>query len=246
VPIPNLDSPSSPTNANRALYARDRSPKEEGILPTLPRCGTIPRITGETLAGLLSGNYDRYFKELFIIDCRYGYEYAGGHIRGAVNANSPETLIDGFFARPTAHAVMIFHCEFSHNRGPQLAQLFREIDRDMNKLTYPNLFYPNLYVLDGGYKEFYAQYPQFCDGGYTRMLDEPHRQNGNLTRETTQFRKVVEQLESRHRKALVATNRPVGHELLKSPVGFGGAAETSPVTARMLAFSTSPLQPRRI
>jgi M-phase inducer tyrosine phosphatase len=228
------------------LFKRAYPTKEDGILPTLPRSGTIPRITGETVTGVLSGNYEAHFKDLFIVDCRYGYEYAGGHIRGAVNASSPETLIDGFFAEPIAHAVVIFHCELSHNRGPQLAQLFREIDRDMNKLIYPHLFYPNVYILDAGYKKFYAQHPQFCDGGYTRMLDLPHRENGTLTRETAQFRRAVEQLENRHRKALVAANRPIGHELLKSPVPFGGAAATSPTTARMLAFSTNPPQPRGI
>jgi rhodanese-related sulfurtransferase len=193
---------------------------------------------------LLSGVYDAQFHDLFIIDCRYGYEYAGGHIRGAINANSPETLIDGFFSHPVRNSVVIFHCEFSHNRGPQLAQLFREIDRDMNKLSYPNLFYPNVYVLDGGYKAFYAQHPQLCNGGYTRMLDDAHKQNGNLTRETTQFRKNVEQLETRHRAALTATNRPVGHEKLKSPGSFG--TDVSPTTARMMDFSPSPLQRRRI
>jgi M-phase inducer tyrosine phosphatase len=193
---------------------------------------------------LLSGVYDAHFKDLFIVDCRYGYEYAGGHIRGAVNANSPETLIDGFFSRALPNSVVVFHCEFSHNRGPQLAQLLREIDRDMNKLSYPTLFYPNVFVLDGGYKGFYGEHQQFCDGGYTRMLDDAHKQNGNLMRETTQFRKAVEQLETRHRVALTATNRPAGHETLKSPVG--GSTTVSPTTARMMDFTPSPIQRRRI
>ena len=29
----------------------------------------------------------------------------------------------------------------------------REKDRALNE--YPNLFYPNIYILDGGYKQFY-------------------------------------------------------------------------------------------
>jgi M-phase inducer tyrosine phosphatase len=152
---------------------------------------------------------------------------------------------DGFFADPAPGTVIVFHCEFSHNRGPQLASVFRELDRDLNKHCYPNIFYPDVFVLDGGYRQFHADHPEWCNGGYTRMLDDVHRTNGNLTRETASWRKTVEQLEGRHRKALVAISKPANHDLLKSPVALGAAVD-SPISSRMLNFSASPLQPRRL
>jgi M-phase inducer tyrosine phosphatase len=242
IPVPQLGSPKSPS---RASYYQDRSPKDECFLPTLPRSGSIPKITCDTLVGLLTGAFDSHFAELYILDARYRYEFEGGHIKGAINVDSASVLSDGFFAHPTPNAVIVFHCEFSHNRGPQLAGVFRELDRDMNKHCYPSLFYPNAYILGGGYRQFHADHPEFCDGGYTRMLDDEHRMNGNLMRETTRWKRMFEELEGRHRKALVAINKPANHELLKSPVALGAAAN-SPISSRMMSFVASPLQPRRI
>ena len=245
IPLPELDDfPSPKRSPNQASYYRDGSPKDNYFLPTLPLSGSVPRITGDTLVDLLNGEYDEYFEDLFIIDCRYDYEYAGGHIRGATNINDPQVLLDGFFSEPLQNAVVVFHCEFSHNRGPQLAGIFRELDRDMNKMYYPHLYYPNVFVLDGGYRQFYQDYPYMCDGGYTRMLDDYHRANGDLTRATTLFRRNVEKHESHHRQALVAVNRSrVNHDFMKSPVG-GSDWDNSPVAARMLNFLASPLAQR--
>ena len=70
---------------------------------------------------------------------------------------------------PTDH-VFVFHCEYSQERGPRLLnvrclpavrfvcapqqcfQLLREMDRKINQ--YPTLSYPQLYILDLGYKNF--------------------------------------------------------------------------------------------
>jgi M-phase inducer tyrosine phosphatase len=217
---------------------------ERHFVPTLPCSGNIPRITGDTLCDILCGVYDTHFSELYIIDCRYAYEYEGGHIKGAINDNSANVFTEGFFTNPAPNTVVVFHCEFSHNRGPQLAGVFRELDRELNKQCYPNLFYPDVYVLDGGYRQFHADHPELCDGGYTKMLDDTHRTNGNLTRETASWRKTVEQLEGKHRRPLVAINNPANHGLLKSPVAPGAAAN-SPISSRMLNFAASPMQPRR-
>jgi M-phase inducer tyrosine phosphatase len=153
--------------------------------------------------------------------------------------------MDGFFCDLIPNAVVIFHCEFSHNRGPQLAGIFREIDRDMNKYSYPDLHYPDVYVLDGGYRQFHIERPELCSGGYTRMLDDVHRANGNLTRETTAWRRTVERLEIKRRKPLVAINQPANYDLLKSPIAMSSPAN-SPVGSRMLNFVASPIVPRRV
>lgn len=52
--------------------------------------------------------------------------------------------------------VLIFHCEFSSERGPRMCRFIRKRDRAMNE--YPRLHYPELYILKGGYKEFFQHF----------------------------------------------------------------------------------------
>ncbi|OHT01964.1 hypothetical protein TRFO_31034 [Tritrichomonas foetus] len=63
--------------------------------------------------------------------------------------------------------LIIFHCEFSHQRGPELASIFRKIDRKVN--SYPNLFYPDVYVLDGGIANVYYKEPNLILNHYLKM-----------------------------------------------------------------------------
>jgi hypothetical protein len=47
------------------------------------------------------------------------------------------------------------------------------MDRDVNKECYPQLHYPEMYLLHGGYKAFYESHPPLCDpSGYTPMLNQ--------------------------------------------------------------------------
>ncbi|XP_063489491.1 M-phase inducer phosphatase 2 isoform X8 [Symphalangus syndactylus] len=57
--------------------------------------------------------------------------------------------------------ILIFHCEFSSERGPRMCRFIRERDRAVN--DYPSLYYPEMYILKGGYKEFFPQHPNFCE-----------------------------------------------------------------------------------
>ena len=53
--------------------------------------------------------------------------------------------------------ILIFHCEFSSERGPRMCSFIRERDRASN--DYPSLYYPEMYILKGGYKDFFPQHP---------------------------------------------------------------------------------------
>ena len=60
-----------------------------------------------------------------IIDCRYPYEFEGGHVRGAVNIWDREELKETYFLAPRhpeegQRSVIVFHCEFSSKRGPDM------------------------------------------------------------------------------------------------------------------------------
>ena len=47
--------------------------------------------------------------------------------------------------------ILVFHCEFSSERGPRQLRYLRACDRTRN--PYPKLHYPEIYLLYGGYKE---------------------------------------------------------------------------------------------
>jgi hypothetical protein len=55
------------------------------------------------------------------VDCRFPYEYEGGHIAGAVNVNTWDALETYFLESPKqGKTVVIFHCEYSAHRAPRL------------------------------------------------------------------------------------------------------------------------------
>ena len=78
------------------------------------------------------------------------------------------------FTRPDV--LLIFHCEFSQQRGPRLCRLLRDVDRKLNESRYPDLYYPEMYVMDGGYKQFFKSHPELCQGSYVPMLEKDKRE----------------------------------------------------------------------
>lgn len=93
------------------------------------------------MGDLLDGKYQSRIRRFHILDCRFDYEYAGGHIAGAVNVKSMDALDDLLLsAEKGVHVngdalpvpnrsgeleageqvVLIFHCEFSAKRAPTL------------------------------------------------------------------------------------------------------------------------------
>ncbi|NXT30215.1 MPIP1 phosphatase, partial [Syrrhaptes paradoxus] len=110
------------------------------------------------IVSVLTGKFASFIKECVIIDCRYPYEYEGGHIKGAVNLHMEEDVEDYLLKKPikpseNKRVIIVFHCEFSSERGPRMCRFVRERDRLGNE--YPNLHYPELYVLKGGYRDFF-------------------------------------------------------------------------------------------
>ncbi|ORX92110.1 Rhodanese-like protein, partial [Basidiobolus meristosporus CBS 931.73] len=94
-----------------------------------------------------------------IIDCRFEYEYHGGHIPGAINLSNLEQLETWFaechaLARSTA-PILILHCEHSQFRAPKMASRLRSLDRVHNLAVYPQLTFPQVYILYGGYRSLY-------------------------------------------------------------------------------------------
>ena len=42
----------------------------------------------------------------------------------------------------------------------------RNLDRHMNRDRYPKIFYPESYLLEGGYQKFYNEFPHLCKDKY--------------------------------------------------------------------------------
>lgn len=83
---------------------------------------TVPRITKETMVDVLDGKYRHSFDETIVIDCRFEYEYEGGHIEGAINFNNKEALANDLFEikplNKPQNPLLILHCEYSAHRAP--------------------------------------------------------------------------------------------------------------------------------
>lgn len=150
----------------------------------LPRCtsrkhGDLACINAETMTELLHGKYNSDIEELHVIDCRYPYEYDGGHISIAKNIFTRPQIYDEYFRSPiqakdpSKRIVFVFHCEFSSERAPALLRYMRSEDRNIHAANYPALHYPEIYLLEGGYKAFFEYSTEFCQPNFYRtMLDE--------------------------------------------------------------------------
>ncbi|KAL3865040.1 hypothetical protein ACJMK2_006673 [Sinanodonta woodiana] len=152
-------------------------------LPTIPgRHRDLTSISCHTMAALVRGTYSDEIKHFTIIDCRYPYEYNGGHIKGAVNMYRREEIQELLHSPRVKYVgkngILIFHCEFSSERGPKLYRFLRGLDRNLHKENYPQLHYPEVYLLDGGYKAFFESYKELCEPiHYTPMLHTDHSED---------------------------------------------------------------------
>ncbi|KAH7726486.1 Protein CDC-25.1 [Aphelenchoides avenae] len=118
-------------------------------------------ITGQTLTTEIKRlGWSAFAKKYIVVDCRYPYEYAGGHIKCAINVHDKSQLAPHFF--PVHDRIPIFHCEFSHKRGPTMAEALRDFDRRVNLDRHldggPSVHYQEIYLLEGGYKAFFEQF----------------------------------------------------------------------------------------
>jgi M-phase inducer tyrosine phosphatase len=136
----------------------------------------IPRVSTGTFLDLLDGKYNDCFTQKIIIDCRFEYEYEGGHIDGAVNYNDKELLARHLFETPMeGKTILIFHCEYSVHRAPRMARHVRAEDRTANTEFYPRLTYPEVYILEGGYSDFFKMHRDRCyPQAYVEMDAEEH------------------------------------------------------------------------
>uniref|UniRef100_A0A8C4NW33 M-phase inducer phosphatase n=1 Tax=Dicentrarchus labrax TaxID=13489 RepID=A0A8C4NW33_DICLA len=153
------------------------------VLPTVDgKHQDLKYITSETMVAAVSNQFNHLVEQVIVIDCRYPYEFEGGHIKGALNLHQEDQVEDFLLKTPIIpscqdkRVVIIFHCEFSSERGPRMCRFVRERDRAMNE--YPKLHYPELYILKGGYKDFFPHFQSQCEPeSYRPMHHEDYKED---------------------------------------------------------------------
>nr|CDJ96749.1 Rhodanese domain containing protein [Haemonchus contortus] len=209
-------------------------------------------ISAETLASEIRRlGPDEFERRYLLIDCRYPYEYEGGHVKCAINLHDQNELENLFFPddpnHPIRSRIPIFYCEFSQKRGPGMALALRSIDRMRNELNYPKVDYAEMYLLDHGYRKFWNDgcYKSECvPCGYVPMTDSAHvssliKYKWHKSKSTSQLivREPLRKVSLyRHRSLMqVCTEVETTAEVVISPT-----AKTPLLAPRRLEFTDSP------
>ena len=99
------------------------------------------------VSDFLSGAYANTIDHVTVIDCRYPCEYHGGHIEGTVNLYTKaqiQAFLEETVTSSSRKHVIIFHCEFSSERGPKMYRHLRGLDREAKQDSYPRLNFPEV------------------------------------------------------------------------------------------------------
>jgi rhodanese-related sulfurtransferase len=156
-------------------------------LPAVPTAAELPQglyaISPETVVRLILGmpvfSDGRANPPHVILDSRFAFEFEAGHLKGARRVDSVEQIKEQFFPGTQQFdnpLCVIVHCEFSQARGPRTVRVFRQHDRQMVGIAnYPRLYYPNVFLLEGGFKGFWeGGYDRACIDGSYRPMADPH------------------------------------------------------------------------
>ncbi|MCP9262688.1 hypothetical protein DINM_006045 [Dirofilaria immitis] len=143
-------------------------------------------ISAETLAALLmSMTMEQFLQRFILIDCRYPFEFLGGHIRGAYNLFDPAAVEAVFYPDDMEQRTQLMtKSQFSIANSPKNEHLqctayeLRALDRKLNVGRYPMVDYPEMYLLQYGYRNFYLSFSEVPDllqpKGYVKMSDAAH------------------------------------------------------------------------
>ncbi|KAH7459420.1 M-phase inducer phosphatase 3 [Phytophthora ramorum] len=151
------------------------------ILPTVysGRHPDLNVITPGTVANVLRGEFKDELADFELLDCRFPFEFEGGSLKGAISLCDPDRMDAKFFLSTAlencTRTALIFFCEFSANRAPKMLRHVRNVDRRLHADSYPELYYPELYLIDGGYKHcFETLQTELCapSAVYVPMDDE--------------------------------------------------------------------------
>jgi len=141
------------------------------------------KVTPRTLVDLILGQKYQAIDHFVIIDCRFEFEYNGGHILNAINIQKKEEIEQMFWqnralVKRGKKISIIFHCEFSRERGPETWRWFTKLDAKSN--GYLSRTYRDCYILQSGYRALWKQFKDhpdsdkiFCKQHNYIKMDDP-------------------------------------------------------------------------
>uniref|UniRef100_A0A8C7BBU4 M-phase inducer phosphatase 3 n=1 Tax=Neovison vison TaxID=452646 RepID=A0A8C7BBU4_NEOVI len=195
-------SPSLPENLNRPRLKRvvkfknnpipDKEKKEYcsnqkelrkglGLKKTVSLCdiNVIQMLEEDSNQGSLIGDFSKVYALPTVSGRHQDLKYISPETE-ALNLYSQEELYNFFLKKPIVplntqkRIIIVFHCEFSSERGPRMCRSLRQEDRALNQ--YPALYYPELYILKGGYRDFFPEYTELCEPqSYCPMHHQDHK-----------------------------------------------------------------------
>lgn len=206
-------------------------------------CYTNPDIVADVITNF--DNYRDRFTRFYIVDCRYWYEYQGGHIKNAIqilpessddddddasidlNECIREKITNMFFSeanlknRSDSQRTVIFvHCEYSQKRGPEVYGFIKGIDREKHEEEWPFQLYPDVYIIHGGYKAFFASYSHLCtSGNHVAMCDSNF--NEEMIKWNTRFKRVSSRNRREDRNSRRQVVRSASTSVLHNNLFFG-------------------------
>jgi hypothetical protein len=111
--------PESSDGAERSSSPKDLTGQLRRDQVNSTETTSIRYISGTLLKDIIKSNDEETYT---IIDCRFTHEYAGGHIRGAKNYWTEESINTLLFSNPPSNnkTLLILHCEYSERRAPRM------------------------------------------------------------------------------------------------------------------------------
>ncbi|KAJ1961460.1 m-phase inducer phosphatase [Dipsacomyces acuminosporus] len=242
-----------PSNTRAAQAAANISP----FARSQPECHLLPctssptdpimRVEASTVSDLLAGRYNDLYDEQIVVDCRFPYEYEGGHIASAANAPTIEALEQMLLDKPASNkrTVVILHCEYSIQRAPSMASHLRRRDREVNMHRYPYLHYPEIYVLKGGYRNFFSQHKSLCEPqNYVEMNDQAF--TVDCRERMLQFNRQFKRTKSMNDAALTRSSAGYASATVGAPGALFAANSQSPTNMLGRTASSLPARARRL
>jgi hypothetical protein len=152
LPLPDLDELDDQPAANCGSSLPDLALPITGP-PAFPH-----RITCETLGRLLRLELDAAFDAIVVWDCRFACEYTTSHVYGARNLIRFAQLSQMYEHLRGRRCCIIFYSDTSRDRAPTWMHVLRTFDRMTPGQGFNNVAFPEIYLLDGGFRRFYGRF----------------------------------------------------------------------------------------
>ena len=109
-------------------------------------------------------------EQVVFVDCRYPYEYKAGHMLNSLNLWNTNLMINQIIDMIrngviSCSTYILFYCEYCERRAP------RRMNALKRYLRCNGINMPNIYIINGGFRELYSTMEGYFTGYYLPMDD---------------------------------------------------------------------------